>query len=526
MSHQRFALVRRPAQRSSPPVGERGMLAAVLGATALLMFGSLTLVAASLTFQSASSTGSDGEQAVDAAEWGFNSIIEKLNTDPYRHLLVTKWANGNWDTGAGNARAGCGISTAAPVGTADIRSGLQDVGSLQVSYTLTNFVPPQYPGAAPPRCTTFGNLSGGTARLEVKGEVKRGGEVIATHTLVRDVTVGADVTTTTPAPISPAMAVLDLGNGGNISSSLLRYDANSDWRYNATFDSVRLTPYSLISFSSPTFSASGYTRQAYTTVSFLDNFRARPPSNETAAGLGSIGSSAWGEVWAESGKAGVPTWFPFANNTFTSLLPYCKSITLPTRTDGPNEEVIGCKIRNLILKNGDFIVRTDKTQKPVVIYLMGNVNSVLLEEGRRIVNQRFLDTRDQDPMSWGYLRIYGDPATPNLTPPSITMASTRSTLAQCGNGDKQTIDVKPSAQILGAFLWIPKGEFNFDSSGTAGVGLFGAVWGCKINSMASGFRMLLNKDVATTRLAFDRIFGRPSGQSVSRYFTRGVERSQ
>ena len=500
------------------------MLVSTFGVMALLLFGSLALVAGSLSFQSSAGRNSDGEQAAEAAEWGFNSLIERLNQPAYRHLLVTKWSGNNWVQGAGTARASCGINTAAAAGMDDIRSGSrEDVGNLQVAYTLRGFVPPPYPGSAPDPdpCNTFGNRAGGTARLTVEGRVSRSGEVIATHTIVRDITVEAEVFT--PPPVSPPLALLVTGSGstgGSISSSLLRYDGDSNWQY-TTADSTRLPLYCLVSCTG--FSSSGYTRSGYSPANFLTNFRATPPANETSAGLGSIGSSLWGEVWGESGKPGVPQHFPYADATFTGLLPYCKEITLPTSTSGPSEAVIGCKIKTLILKDSDFVVRTDKTTKPVVVYIMGNANTFLLETNRKIVNQRFVDTRVSDPESWGSLRIYGDPATSGLAPGPVLSTSTASSLSRCLD-TKQVFEIKSGAQIQGVFLWIPKGELNFQSSSSAPYGLFGALWACKINSMASGFKMLANENSTTTSYAIDRIFGRERVQ-IRRYFTRGVERS-
>lgn len=68
------------------------MLGSTLGAIVLLLFSSAALVAGSLNWQAASSRGGDTEQAREAAEWGFNTLVDRLNQPGNSFLLVSKWS--------------------------------------------------------------------------------------------------------------------------------------------------------------------------------------------------------------------------------------------------------------------------------------------------------------------------------------------------------------------------------------------------------------------------------------------------
>jgi hypothetical protein len=525
MSHQRFALVRRPAQRSSPPVGERGMLAAVLGAAALLLFGSLTLVAASLTFQSASSTGSDGEQAVDAAELGFNSIIEKLNTDPYRHLLVTKWANGNWDTGAGPARADCGISTAAPVGTADIRSGLQDVGSLQVSYTLTNFVPPQYPGAAPDPnsdpCPKFANRAGGTARLEVKGEVSRGGEVIATHTLVRDVTVEADVVSGLNNGVSSQPLGL-LGTGGgsstfisvekdqSILSRIVRDNGPSLWQRDTTDSSQ--TIYCLGMTEALCRAGSSSLSNAFPVAempigAFSQLYGSKPP----------VPVSPLITAFSAAGITGDIS-YPYSSGT--ALRSNCRQVQL-AKPNGQSEQVIACRVSRIDLSSRRLTVNTDNF--PVILYLMGDSKTGLLKlsGSAQIINTQFnASTRAANSTRWNRLRIYGDPR-------STHQIQSKTVPSSCdNNSSKETWSIEGSSRITGAAIWAPTETIEFKEPSSLSLSeysIYGTVWGCKLK-YEKNVRHLVNGSAEVLSRGIDEMFN-ISAPQLRKYKTRGIERS-
>ena len=172
---------RRPHPRTS------GLISSSLGLALLVLAGSAAIVAGALSLVSASSRGSDAEQAREAAEEGYNRVIDLLNDPGNSYLLVTKRDNWTSNTVTAQERQTCNISssTTGAISAASIietPTPFPSVGNgRQVRYTLESFTPPQYPGAAPSGCTKFGNLAGGTARLVIRGDVLRNGSVIASH---------------------------------------------------------------------------------------------------------------------------------------------------------------------------------------------------------------------------------------------------------------------------------------------------------------------------------------------------------
>ena len=516
---------------SSCPAAGQGMLAPTLGTILLLLFGSVALVAGGLAWQSASSRGGDAEQAREAAEWGFNSVIDQLNDPGNSYLLVTKWSASNRDWVAVTAaeRSACRISTNSrgEVQRSSILSAVQTVGTRQVRYTLTEFRPPQYPGAEPSSCTKFGNLSGGTARLTVLGEVLQGGTVVASHRIVRDATVDAEGDNDLAAPpISPPMTFLATGSGELVSLEgadrvsrrpNFLYDRNGNWRGDS--GDTRVGQIHCLETCSPsdlnTIAGMGrdgrntppgqrYTLGDYSLSSFSAMF---PPSPPYSSVLDSVPT---GNITSRN----MPVNFPYSGSGTANLLSYCRLASLPTLS-GTGEQVIGCKVSLDIGNDSRFIVHTDRSNIPVVLYLMGE-GSHRVGDDSEIVNKRFVDTRSSDPLSWTALRIYGDPR-PRYSFPITASAD----LDECADGDMQELEFGENSNVAGAMMWVPKGDVEFENHRpSSGLGFFGAIWVCKVR-FGENFVLLSNGNPEDSAKGIDSIFG----LTPLRYVAKGVERS-
>jgi hypothetical protein len=554
--------------RRGRPQAEQGMLGSTLGAIVLLLFSSAALVAGSLNWQAASSRGGDTEQAREAAEWGFNTLVDRLNQPGNSFLLVSKWSTAssppNWLDNASN-RTSCGITTDSrgAVDRSQLISGSQTVPGRQVRYRLTNFVPPNYPNntvpaSLPQTCKdNFGNLAGGTVRFTVVGEVLQNGNVIASHRIVRDATVDAladasfDLNQSPDfggvaggAPVAPAMTFLATGSGVSSFVSLssadetskrpeFLYDRNNNLKKDGSDDQVERLfciincdgSDDLLKLANAKQKPKQYTLEGMSPDTFLKLFPGQPP---IPAGL----SSGSINITAGNKGVGVNRCFPFTrsapNNTSPctqSPLTNCTAISLSTKA-GPLEEVIACRVRfswTSASTNNQFIVRNDLTAKPVVLYLIGEGTHEIPADVQ-IINKRFADSLKSEPSSWSTLRIFGDPDSQFQTP--ITKTTTISSAKECNNNKKQTIKINKDVSVQGAFMWIPNGEITFeDYSSSSGLGFYGAIWTCK-SIFKENFAILNSASPDEVRRGIDKALGLVGSAIPARYAVRGVERSQ
>jgi hypothetical protein len=533
------------------------MLASTLGTIVLLLFGSAALVAGSLNWQAASSRGGDAEQAREAAEWGFNTLVDRLNNDSHHYLLATNWPENSSSWAAvnnGNLNS-CSIkSTGANTNAQVINeiisqtiSQTQPLGAnRRIRYRLISFRPPQFPGAttADANCQMFGNLAGGTARLTVVGEVLPNDSEtpLTSYQLIRDITVenmslSGGSSSSGPGVASPALPFLATGSGdGNKleSGANIYYDtATPLWQ--GTSADTRATLACLHSCSKLD-APSAYKNAAanLSTEDFLKSLPSRPPYNSELDALpkGCIQSDNFSQDRGKgdcSSNSERRAWqhFPFASSSGSDLLPYCKQVPLTTTvgTQSFTENVIGCRVQILEPENsGDFTVHTDRTNLPVVIYLTGNSDDFQIDKNRAIINKRFRDTRNTDPGSWNRLRIYGDPSTDAKKSFTITSdMKSDDSLKKCTNNDKQVLKFGENSQVDGAFMWIPKGEITFDGKPVSPrYSYYGVVWGCKVE-FKTGYIQLLGTSAQDAAQSIDAIFGRVP--ALTRFVARGVERS-
>ena len=518
-------LLRLRSQR--PHLSSSGMITLSFGLIMLVLAGSAAIVASGLSWQSASSRGGDAEQAREAAEEGYNRLIDLLNDPGNSYLLVTKRENWTINTVNAPERQTCNISSSttgaiSPASIIETPTPFPSVGNgRQVRYTLESFTPPQYPGAEPSGCTKFWNLAGGTARLVIRGDVLRNGSVIASHRIERAVTVEAAVETTGASATSPTLGILATGSGGAGTDlkpgSNFYYDtASAQWKGQSNDTRIPIT---CLADCTGLQSPSSYSRQAISTADFLTNFPARPPYN--AADLDALSS---GEI--RSDNAASWAHFPYSSNDYTALLPYCRrtSITSTIGSASNSERVIACKVSRLDPGTKNWTIYTDKSSDPVVVYLVGNSNEFKISEGRNIINERFRLNRSTEPLSWSQLRIFGDPSTAASSSFTISAGMTSNNLNKCLNNNKQILKFNEKSRVNGAFIWVPKGEFTFEGAAedrdSSLYSIFGVLWGCKIEAK-SGFGLLLNKNTTDISAGIDQVFARTS---PTRFIARGSER--
>ncbi len=515
----------------SRPDRQAGLISSSLGLALLVLAGSAAIVAGALSLQNASVRGGDAEQAREAAEEGFNRVIDLLNDPGNSYLLVTKWANWSSNQVSAQDRQLCNITSSSAGATSiaiitQMPTPLPSVGNgRQLRYTLESYTPPAHPGAEPTSCTKFGNLAGGTASLRVLGEVLRNGSVIASFRLNRDVTVEAEPDRSGD-PLSPPLAALGTGGGASTridikSSARLSIDANYNWKHDTNENTQSV--YCLGQTASDCKSGSsslnslpgGNTVQGYTVADFLNLFPASPPYPNELLGVTAS------DPTSTSNRPNFPYSSGNATLSNTNLRSSCRLAYLPTQI-GSNEQVIACKISNFILEGIDLVVHTDRNNIPIVLYLSSN-SYELKESGSspgRIVNKRFSDTRATNPPqnhgTWSLLRIYGDPT---VFPYSVGSSG------ECNA--TQTLKLIKGSSIDGAFLWVPRGEVIFDKpespaySTFSQYGLFGTVWSCKLK-MEDNAVLLTNGTPSIVSQGIDNVFG----ISRFRYSARGVERSQ
>lgn len=495
----------------------------------MMLFASVALISAVLSWQTAASRAGVAGQARSAAERGFHAVIDLLNDPANGHLLVTKWAGSDWVSVSNADLEACKI-TRNPLGAvarSEIISDTQTVGGRQVRYTLTNFVPPEYPSGAPASLpavcgASFGNLQGGTAGFTIRAEVLQGGAVLARYELQRYTTVNSfrDTTPGNP-PVSGPLAFVGTGGGGSTAISvenssdiltrITRDSGSTPWQFDSLDE--KLNTFCLgnteaqclngsPSLDNPSFQVAGY--------SLADFAAIYPPSPPYSTQMDDVQPA---DVSGFSST--TPICYPYTTCGGTTLLPSCRAVSLPTQA-GENQDVIACKIGAIRLDGRNL--RVDTSGRPVVFYLM-NSTPIGIKNGR-IINSYFAANRTTDPTSWSRLRIFGNP---NASFSFPLTAST--TVGNCYGGSTQTWRIEGSAGIDGAFVWAPKANIEFKEPSNIAkteYSMFGAVWACK-TKFAKHVRFLTNGSFDQIGTGIDQVFG--LGVQF-RYVAQGVERSE
>ena len=484
----------------------------------MMLFGSAALISAALSWQTAASRAGVAGQARSAAERGFHAVIDLLNDPANGHLLVTKWAGSDWVPVSNADLAACQI-TRNPLGAvarSAILSDTQTVGGRQVRYTLTVFVPPKYPSAAPKSCTLFGNLQGGTASFTIRGEVLQGGAVLARYELQRDTTVNSfrDTTPGNP-PVSGPLAFLATGGGDSTAISvekdpsiltrIARDGGSTPWRWDSNDEKLTTTCLGNTEEQCRSGSSSLDSQFPVAGYSLADFASIYPPIPPYSTQMDAVTAA----------NVATTSCYPYTTCGGTTLRSNCRAVLLPTNAGG-NQDVIACKIGEIKLDGRNLEV--DTSGRPVVFYLMNNT-PIDIKNGQ-IINSYFAANRTTDPTSWSRLRLFGNPS------PSFSFPLTATTtVGNCAGGSTQNWKIEGgSARINGAFIWAPKANIEFkEPSGIAltEYSMFGAVWACK-TKFEKKVRILTNGSSDQIGTGIDQLFG----LGMFRYVAQGVERSQ
>ena len=512
---------------------EQGMFVPTLGVVLFLAIGSSAMVASALNWQAALSRGGESEQAREAAEIGFNAIIEKLNNPGNHYLLITQWLNNDWVGVSGTDLAKCNIvaPSAGLLPRSEIISSTYPVAAKQVGYVLLSYRPPLYPSgpptSLPAECQTkFGNLSGGSAQVVIRGDVIRNGSISSSYTIQRSVTIDAqpDLSASTASTafntVSAPLAFLDIGGGNSTSiavdkTSVLALDSDQSWTYNsgdanqtvyclgATESQCRKDSSSLGELGSNLFNVSGYS---------LDDFTRLYPANPPAPAQ--ITSDSWSSASVNADIA-----YPYSSGT--TLRSNCRRVSLPAQgAQNIAQEVIACKVNDILL-DGTNNLTVNTSALPVALYVFGKMEL----KGGQIINTTFRDNRVSQPTSWSRLRIFGNPTSSFLFP--ITASTTP---GSCTNGATQPFLIEKESRINGSFVWAPKAIVEFKEptgngpNGSRAYSMFGSLWACK-TTYEKKVRFLTNSSLALISEGLVQAFGL-QGQESIRYVARGIERSQ
>ena len=179
----------------------QGFLTPVGFITMLVMIGGLILEISRLNYDlTASIRTSEARKAMDAAAFGMEAILDDLNNNDNSYLLVTKFTNssgtGTWQTVSAANLSACGLEVPSPAPSANRIAGVSSNSSSSsvalpsdpgVTYSMVSFDPPSGATAPASGCDMFGNLSGGRARMTVRGTVQRNGTIVARYDASRDV---------------------------------------------------------------------------------------------------------------------------------------------------------------------------------------------------------------------------------------------------------------------------------------------------------------------------------------------------
>lgn len=514
----------RPTASSLIPRGQSGMLLPALGTVIMVGVASAALLANSLAWIEAESRGADAEQARAAAEWGFNTVIDMLNDPGNGHLLATKWSQteNTWVSISDSDLTNCRISTNSTgrVQPSQIVSSTLSSGSTVIRYQLKDFRPPLHPGASPANCSKFGNISGGTARLTIAGEVVRNGKVVTSLEIIREVLVTTVIdNSTTASAVSPPLAYLATGSGAStlvdvenspsIQTRLALDSSSTRWRLDS--NDARMTVHCLGHSEqecrkNSSSLDSGFLVSGYTLSDFTALFPASPPHPPE------ILQSSWPTATID--KPSQNFFYPYTTENGTTLRNNCRLVRLAPQ-GGQGEEVIACKIDKLHLEGSSsgqirsLTVNTNTT--PVALYVMDN----MYLKNAEIRNKRFIERRHEpgQEISWNRLRIYANPSfqiTQTTNPPNCTNHSTARTW---------TMDAGPS-RINGAFIWAPTATLEFkEPSGAAEAeySMFGAIWACK-TKLEKNVRFLSNATSNQTGKAIDGVMG----LGTVRFMARGT----
>lgn len=456
---------------------------------------------------------SDSRKAKEAAEFGFNAILEALNTNENSYLLVTKYAN--WQTVTNGRLTACNVKLPVLAASSDRIAGVaSNSGNPAVTlpsdstatYSLTAYTVP-VPAVLPASgcssaASAFGSLSGGRAVIEVLGTVRRNGQVQATYTLKRDVHVRGLV----PAQVGGsagdfALYLTGRPDDSDMKNASFYYDANANGVLNTSSDQ----PLAVSCF----FCSQSATQSALRSTLGMSN--------------GVIGEVVPGAIQLPSFPSlpsvlsSVSPSIEIKNQNYTdfpytepgdALHPSCRERTVAGVVD------VVCRVYRIELTSGNnnILVTTVNPagqRRPVTIFLGDDI---------KVTGNRAFE--NVDPVnSWADLRLLGvcrvdqngdgqddnggddvalgggsgdDAERDNLAEDDgCDSGSGGSDDDDQGSCESQYLEVTGAARIRGLFAWLPKGSVHNTGGGGGGAGpgdsgnFYGVLWACQFDGSGS-----------------------------------------
>jgi hypothetical protein len=450
---------------------------ALLAALVLMIALILEISRSSNTMRTSART-SDARNAVAAAEFGFEAILDQLNDDENDYLLVTKFNNGSgtgdWQTVTSTNLSTCGIKTpAAPpsanriagVSTNSVNATVVLPTNATASYSLISYQPPANTGASASGCDMFGNLLGGRASLTVRGTVRRNGTTTATYELVREVNIRNRF-----EAVENNLGLVITGNPGKSKTGSpfhIVYDQNGDGAISTSGSTITepLGNVNCILCNSPSQLNTSGTSVGTVFTGPIPNFPTFPamPPELTSLIPGSLTLSNPGNYpYTGSGNSGT-------------LVPECSYLTV----GGVADAEIGCRV-NEMSGFGTLEVRADA--RPVKFFVAGKFvisggNALYVTDGNPATS-RLQDAKQY----WKNLWIYGVSGTPD---PGASNCS-------------QEVTLSGSGEAVGARLWFPLGKAKISGGNFGLVDFQGSLWTCIFNQGSGNTGFLIPTDLVQT----------------------------
>ncbi|MEA5421950.1 hypothetical protein [Synechococcus sp. CCY9202] len=422
--------------------------------TALIaVLGIVALAARNSESQLSSIRQSDAATAKEAAEYGMNEIIGKLNSDAFGYLWVTNWNSSasppNWVSVTTANLAACNIDISGTPGTSSL-VGIKSLSTISTAkYQLTNFVPPQFPpgSSADASCTMFGNLFGGSASITVRGSLQRpSGTEVSNYELTRRVHVIGPVGSASnlgdfPLLLTGPGSRLNKADGDFVQASSPSTNVNS-----ATDVPIACTESAGCLTTTPSATAvvdlSSITMPVFPTPTSLGDPTGRDPNGSA------VTQNLTDTVSNYPYTGSVPGSISDVN---ANLRSECKLAPSSSPTS------IICLLNTItVAKNKDLTI--DTTHYPINIFVKGDIQ----------IQQGGLIGAKIPSSNWSRLRVYGS-----------------NSGSSCGGQD---IRIEGSGSFFqGAFSWFPKANVEFGNGGGGGnnANNFGIMWMCKFTGPGS-----------------------------------------
>jgi hypothetical protein len=417
---------------------------------------------------------SESRKAKEAAEYGFNAILEALNSNENSYLLVTKFAN--WQTVSNAQLQACNLKLPAVAAAANRIAGVSsNTANASVSlpadatatYTLTAYTEPSAVVLPASGCSAaasaFGGLYGGRAAVDIRGVVTRNGEVRATYNLRREIHVRGMVAAQASGGAGDlALYLVGRPQDSDLKNADFYYDANANGVVNTSVDTALSAA---CFFCSPTAtqaslrSTLGVGNGVMGTI--VPGAIPLPPFPSLPSVLSSVSSTI--EIKDQNYAD-----FPYTESG-NALHPACRERTVAGVTD------VVCRIHRIELSSGNnniFVTTVNPAgeRRPVTIFLSDDI---------KVTGNRAFE--NVDPINaWPDLRVLG-----------VCDGCDTSSAPSQGSCDSQYLEMVGAGRIRGLFAWLPRGSVHNTGGGGGSPGpgdsgnFYGVLWTCQFDGSGS-----------------------------------------